>query len=71
MTVLPYALNGSLVLGSGSPRRRELLAVLGIPYTVRTSDADESAPADLSDVETVRYVARVKAEALLADKAPG
>ncbi|MGA1379972.1 MAG: Maf family nucleotide pyrophosphatase [Schleiferiaceae bacterium] len=71
VTVLPYALNGSLVLGSGSPRRRELLAVLGIPYTVRTSDADESAPAGLSDVETVRYVARAKAEALLADKAPG
>lgn len=69
MIALPYALNGRLVLGSGSPRRRELLAVLGIPYTVRTSDADESAPAHLSDIETVRYVARAKAEALLADKA--
>lgn len=65
MIKLPYALKGHLVLGSASPRRRELLAVLGIPYTVRTSDADESAPEHLSDVETVRYVARAKAEALI------
>jgi septum formation protein len=68
---LPYTLRGQLVLGSASPRRRELLAVLGIPYSVRTSDADESAPEVLNDVETVRYVARLKAEALVPELSHG
>ena len=68
---LPYVLKGSLVLGSASPRRSELLGVLGIPFVVRTSDSDESAPEDLSDSETVRHVARQKAEALLPSLKPG
>lgn len=61
---------GRLVLGSGSPRRKELLAVLGIPFTVRTAHTDEHAPQDLSDVETVLHVAREKAEALIPSRAP-
>ena len=71
MNRLPYVLKGSLVLGSASPRRSELLGVLGIPFVVRTSDSDESAPEDLSDSETVRHVARQKAEALLPSLKPG
>ena len=71
MKRLPYVLKGSLVLGSASPRRSELLGVLGIPFVVRTSDSDESAPEDLSDSETVRHVARQKAEALLPSLKPG
>ena len=31
----------NLILASGSPRRRELLATLGIPFSVRTSTAEE------------------------------
>ncbi|HEY8089825.1 MAG TPA: Maf family protein [Polyangiaceae bacterium] len=31
-----------LVLGSGSPRRREMLAMVGIPFVVRTADVDET-----------------------------
>ncbi len=71
MNRLPYVLKGSLVLGSASPRRSELLGVLGIPFVVRTSDSDESAPEGLSDSETVRHVARQKAEALLPSLKPG
>lgn len=71
MKRLPYVLKGSLVLGSASPRRSELLGVLGIPFVVRTSDSDESAPEGLSDSETVCYVARQKAEALLPSLQPG
>lgn len=53
MTVLPqddspakaplHASNGSrnLILASASPRRRELLAFLGVPYTVAATDAEE------------------------------
>jgi septum formation protein len=45
--------------------------VLGIPFVVRTSDSDESAPEGLSDSETVSHVARQKAEALLPSLQPG
>lgn len=31
-----------LVLGSASPRRRELLGLLGVPFVVRIADVDES-----------------------------
>lgn len=71
MNRIPYVLNGALVLGSASPRRSELLGVLGIPFVVRTSESDESAPDSLNDAETVSYVARQKAEALLPSLMPG
>lgn len=56
--------NYKLVLGSGSPRRKQLLSDLGLQFTVRVSDADESAPDSLSPTETVEWVAKSKAEAL-------
>ncbi len=36
-----------LILGSASPRRREILATLGVDFTVRLADADESC--DITD----------------------
>ena len=52
-----------LILASQSPRRKELLGLFGIPFTVRVADIDEtmdfSAPAD-------REVARVSREKALA-----
>lgn len=57
--------NFKLVLGSGSPRRKQLLSDLGLEFTVRVSDADESAPSNLSPTETVEWVAKSKAEALI------
>ncbi|EAR49940.1 maf protein [Oceanicola granulosus HTCC2516] len=53
-----------LVLASGSPRRRELLAQLGIvPHAVRAPDIDETpAKAELPR-DYVRRIARQKAEA--------
>ena len=53
-----------LILASNSPRRRELLAGLGIPFEVRVlSDIDESFPANLPVSETALYIASRKAEA--------
>lgn len=52
------------ILGSGSPRRKQLLSDLGIEFEVRISDADEVAPGHLSPSETVEWVAEQKAEAL-------
>ena len=51
-----------LVLASSSPRRRELLASLGIEFTIRPSLLDEPAPeAGLSPVEHALDLARLKA----------
>ena len=52
-----------VVLASNSPRRKELLAGLGIDYEVKTlPDIDESFPGGLSEVETATYIARAKAD---------
>jgi septum formation protein len=40
----PFRFAKSLVLASGSPRRRELLCRLGLEFTVRPSDAEEPSP---------------------------
>lgn len=54
----------NVVLASNSPRRKELLSGLGIPYEVKTlPDIDESFPEGLDAEEIPVYIARVKADA--------
>ncbi|MCB1040968.1 MAG: Maf family protein, partial [Acidimicrobiales bacterium] len=56
----------TLVLASGSPRRRELLGALGMAFDVRPADVDETPlPGEPADV-LVRRLAVAKAEAALA-----
>ena len=52
-----------VLLGSNSPRRRELLAGLDIPFEVVKIDADESYPAELRGGEIPQYISRAKAQA--------
>lgn len=52
---------GKLVLGSGSPRRRELLATLGLPFEVATSDVEEVRGAHETPEQFVSRMAREKA----------
>lgn len=52
---------GLLILASGSPRRRELLALLNRPFEVRPSDADENVPADWEPERIVKELALRKA----------
>ncbi len=54
-----------IILGSQSPRRRELLTSLGVSFTVVNIDADESFPAHLQGGDIAAYIARQKAEAYL------
>lgn len=53
-----------VILASNSPRRKELLGGLGIPYEVKTMpDIDESYPEGLGCEEIPVYIARTKADA--------
>ena len=53
-----------LILASNSPRRKELLAGLGIPYDVFVLQGiDESYPPTLPAHEVAEYIARKKAKA--------
>ncbi|MBI3241996.1 MAG: septum formation protein Maf [Chloroflexi bacterium] len=54
----------SLILASASPRRRELLALLGLPFEVRAAGIDETPQTDETPVEYVSRVAKEKAEAI-------
>ena len=53
-----------IVLSSNSPRRKELLAGLDIPFTVRVLDGiDESYPPSLTADEIPQFLAKAKANA--------
>ena len=56
--------NYKIVLASNSPRRKELLQRLGVPFKVRTLfGIDEHYPETLRGEDIVRYISRVKAQA--------
>ncbi|MCC8177122.1 MAG: Maf family nucleotide pyrophosphatase [Bacteroidales bacterium] len=53
-----------VLLASASPRRRELMAMLDIPFEIApTIEVDESYPADLPAEEVPVYLSRLKADA--------
>ncbi len=68
---VPLTFYGQLILGSGSPRRKELLTVLGIPFSIRVADSPETAPPGLTDIDTVSHVAKEKAMVLAPDLVKG
>ena len=55
-----------IVLASGSPRRRTLLAQLNVPFTVMVSGIDETADSRPVPEDLVRHLARRKAAAVAA-----
>lgn len=52
------------ILASQSPRRKELLGLLNIPFTIRVADIDESMDPALSPFDEVARVSRLKALAI-------
>jgi septum formation protein len=54
-----------IILGSASPRRKELLSAAGFSFEVRTKDTDESFPSELPSDDVALFVATKKLEALL------
>ena len=64
---LPYR----IILASNSPRRRELLAGLGIDFTVKViGGIDESWPHNLKGEDIPLYISREKAAPSKASSAP-
>ncbi len=59
MKQFPYR----LILGSGSPRRQELLKSLGFEFVLKPVNADESFPLNLKASEIPIYLAQKKANA--------
>lgn len=66
MRQLPY----SIILASQSPRRRELLKGLDIPFTVMTKDTPEDFPDDLKGGAIASYLSIRKAKAFADNELP-
>ena len=61
----------NIILGSQSPRRRELMSGLDIPFTAITIDADETFPSHLQAGDIPMYISRAKARAYEANLVEG
>lgn len=59
--------NHNIILGSQSPRRRELLAGLDIDFEVRVKDTDESYPPQMPAEKISEYIAEKKFDAFVPD----
>ncbi|MDR0802018.1 Maf family nucleotide pyrophosphatase [Fluviicola sp.] len=55
------------ILGSQSPRRKELLAGIGIDFEVRIKDTEEIYPETLAVEKVPEFLATLKAQALLPE----
>ena len=53
-----------IILGSGSPRRKDLLQQAKIPFTVKTADISESIPAGEPPEQAAQRLAELKARAV-------
>lgn len=56
-----------ILLASNSPRRKELLAEMGLSFTVASMDIDESFPLGISPAEAAEWIASNKAKAALSE----
>jgi len=57
-------INYNLVLGSSSPRRKEILENMGFSFTIRKSDKAEIFPTNIEITKVAEFLARQKSEQL-------
>lgn len=60
-----------VILASQSPRRKELLSRLGIPFDIKPIDINEQFPNSLTREEIPRYLCQLKANSLINNLLPG
>lgn len=58
----------NIILASQSPRRKELMRLFHIPFTVRVADIDETMDSSKPPFDEVARVSRLKAEAVPRDR---
>lgn len=58
-----------IILASGSPRRKELMDMLGIDYEIKVSNADETLKAGLSFEEQSKRLGYIKAKSVFDETA--
>jgi septum formation protein len=61
--MLDHLKNYDIILGSASPRRKELLAGLNIPFKVQSIDVEESYPSYIRGIRIPLYLSEKKADA--------
>lgn len=60
-----------IILASKSPRRKQLLSMMGLEFAVRTADIDETMDPAQTPAHETAAVCRRKAEKIAQDAAPG
>lgn len=60
----------AIILASASPRRRELLAGLGVSFEVRPAQGEEQPAPGLNGAETAKRLSRAKCLEIAADASP-
>jgi septum formation protein len=54
----------NIILGSASPRRKELLSDIGLEFSIQTTDKEEGYPTNLKEHEIAEFLAKQKAKFL-------
>lgn len=65
MNLFEIIQNTNIILATNSPRRKELLTQLGIPFEVRSKEIDESYPKSFRPEAVAVYIAEKKANSFL------
>ena len=55
----------NIILGSSSPRRKELLTDLGVKFTIKTTNKEEKYPAILKEEDIAKFLAQQKSSYFL------
>ena len=63
--IFNFMINKRIVLGSGSPRRKELIASLGVPFRIEIKSIDETVPSTIPIEQAALYLAQQKALPLI------
>jgi septum formation protein len=56
--------NYHVILGSASPRRKQLLAELGIEFSIKTTQKEEHYPENIDGTEITEFLAKQKADVI-------
>lgn len=67
LPLLPGLRDRNLILASASPRRKQLLSLLGIPFEVRPVGVEEIYPDTLTGPDIPRFLSELKAKAVMQD----